>query len=172
MTNADDRLSRVREQARQMRTIGSVLMPILLAAILLPLIGELYLVSFEPAPWAVALGAPIAALVKLVGYTPALAGAGAVITLRPVFAQYEQGHFLSEQASTAFQRAGLWALAAFNLKLLVAPLVISMLGGAAFNWRFDPLDIALMTFAAFVLMIGGALQAAASALKAENDQIV
>ncbi|MEQ1491624.1 MAG: hypothetical protein ABL932_13855, partial [Terricaulis sp.] len=68
--------------------------------------------------------------------------------------------------------AGLLALAAFMLKLLIAPLAISLLGGTAFAWRFDPLDITLMVFASSVMMIGSTLEAAAAALKAENDQIV
>jgi hypothetical protein len=52
------------------------------------------------------------------------------------------------------------------------PLLTAFLGGPAFDWRFDALDIALMAFAALLLMIGTVIQAAAAALKAENDQIV
>jgi len=172
MSNEDLRLAKARAQAGQMRTITDVLMPILLAAIVLPLIGDVYLTATDPAPWAAGLSAPVAVLIKLIGYTPALVGAVAVAMLRTVFAEYAEGNFLSAKASAAFQRSGIWALAAFLLKIFAAPFAVSLLGGAAFNWRFDPLDIALMAFATSVLMIGGVLEAAATALKAENDQIV
>jgi len=169
---SDGRIEKARTQAGQMRTMNDILTPLLVAAIGLPLIGELYLVTFEPAPWAAELGAPLAILIKFLAYAPAIAAAAAVIMLRPVFVEYQAGRFVSDKASAAFQRAGMWALAAFLLKMFIAPLAISLLGGAAFTWRFDPLDIALMTFAVSVMMIGGVLDAAATALKSENDQIV
>ncbi|MBL8547014.1 MAG: hypothetical protein JNL81_11160 [Hyphomonadaceae bacterium] len=172
MSKADIRIQKARAQAGQMRVMGAVLIPMLAAAIGLPLIGEVYLVSFEPAPWAVEVGAPSAVLIKLLSYAPAMAAAAAVVMLQPALVEYHEGRFVSDKASAAFQLAGIWALAAFFLKLLVAPLVISLLGGAPFTWRFDPLDIALMVFAASVMMIGGVLDAAVAALKAENDQIV
>lgn len=172
MSNVETRLEKARAQAGQMRTMSEILIPLLVAAIALPLIGELYLVTFEPAHWAAELGAPLAIAIKLVSYAPAIVGAVAVIMLRTVFVEYQEGRFLSAKASSAFQSAGVWALAAFLLKMFVAPFVVSLLGGAAFNWRFDPLDIALMAFATSVLMIGGVLEAAAASLKAENDQIV
>lgn len=166
------RLVRMRFQAGQVRTLTEFLTPLLLAAIILPLIGELYLVSFEPGPWAAELGAPRAMLVKLLSYTPAVFGALAVIMLKPVFAEIHEGRFVSSRASAAYQRAGSWALAAFLMKIFVTPFGVSLLGAAGFVWRFDPLDIALMAFAACVLMIGQVLDAAAASLKAENDQIV
>jgi hypothetical protein len=172
MTIEEARLAKARAQANQVRMLNEILITILLAAILLPLIGEIYLVTFEPAPWAQQIGAPLAVATKLISYAPALAAAAAVIALRNVFAEYKEGRFLSPKASSAFQRAGVWALIAFLLKMLIAPLAVSLLGGEAFNWRFDPLDIALMAFAISVFMIGGVLEAAAAALKAENDQIV
>lgn len=172
MTNEQARLDKARAQAGQVQNLTKVLIPLLLAAIVLPLIGELYLVTFEPAPWAAELGAPLAIAIKLVSYAPALCAAVAVIVLQPVFNAFKQGEFLSTKASAAFQYAGLWALAAFILKIFVAPILIAVLGGAAFDWKFDPLDIGVMAFAISVLMIGGVLEAAAAALKAENDQIV
>lgn len=172
MSNGDIRVEKARAQAGKMRVINEVLIPLLVASVGLPLIGELYLVTFEPAPWAAELGAPIAILIKLLSYAPAIAAVGAVISLRPVLIEYHEGRFVSEKASGAFQLAGLLALAAFFLKLFISPLAISLLGGADFSWRVDPLDIALMVFASSVLMIGGALDAAATALKSENDQIV
>lgn len=172
MTNEEVRLATARASAGQMRTVTDMLIPLLVAAIALPLIGELYLVTFEPAPWAAEVGAPIAVLIKLLTYAPALAGAAAVIALRPALVEYQEGRYVSAKASAAFQRAGYWALGAFLLKMFVAPVGVALLGGAAFNWRFDPLDIALMAFAVSVVMIGGVLDAAVAQLKAENDQIV
>jgi hypothetical protein len=172
MTNVELRVAKARTQAGQMLIMNSVLIPMLAAAVGLPLIGELYLVTFEPAPWAAALGAPIAMVIKLLSYAPAIAAVGAVIVLRPVPLEYHEGRFVSEKASRAFQLAGLFARAAFFLKLRIAPLAVALLGGAPFSWRFDPLDIALMVFASTVLMIGGVLEAAVASLKAENDQIV
>jgi hypothetical protein len=172
MSNEQTRLAQTRSHASLIHAITEFLVPLLVAAIALPLIGELYLVSFEPAPWAAELGAPRAAAIKLLSYAPAVAGAMAVIMLRPIFAEFHQGRFVSPRASAAYQLAGLWALAALLLETLVTPLGVSLLGGATFNWRFDPLDIALMAFAAAVMMIGQVLEAAAAALKAENEQIV
>ncbi len=172
MSNSELRVEKARTQAGLMRVMNAVLIPILIAAIGLPLIGELYLVTFEPAPWAAELGAAISIVIKLLSYAPAIAAVGAVVMLQPVLVEYHEGRFISERASRGFQLAGLLALAAFFLKLLIAPLAISLLGGPAFAWRFDPLDIALMVFASSVLMIGGVLEAAAASLKAENDQIV
>jgi hypothetical protein len=172
MRKSGSRIEQARAQAGFMRVMTELLIPVLTAAIGLPLIGELYLVTFEPAGWAVERGAPLAIAIKLLSYAPAIAACGAVIMLRPVLIEFHQGRFVSEKVSTAFQGAGLLALAAFLLKLFIAPLAISLLGGTAFAWRFDPLDLALMVFAALVLTIGGALGAAAASLKAENDQIV
>jgi hypothetical protein len=172
MGNVELRAEKARAQAGQMSVLHAVLIPMLVAAVGLPLIGELYLVTYEPAPWAAELGAPLAVAIKLLSYAPAIAAVGAVIMLRPVLVEYHEGRVVSDKASRAFQLAGLLALAAFMLKLFIVPLAISLLGGPAFAWRFDLLDIALMVLASTVLMIGGVLEAAAASLKAENDQIV
>ncbi len=172
MSDAASRIQKARTQVGQMRVMSAILIPMLIAAIGLPLIGEIYLVTFEPAPWAVEAGVPTAILIKVLTYAPAIAAAAAVMMLQPVLVEYHDGRFVSDKTSAAFQLAGLSALAAFFLKLLISPLAISFLGGAAFTWRFDPLDIALMVFAACVMMIGGVLDAAVASLKAENDQIV
>lgn len=172
MTDEAQRMATARKHAVQMRFLSEMLAPMLIAAIGLPLIGDLYLTAFEPAPWAAALGAPAALSIKLISYAPAIMAAAAVISLRPVFAEFQEARFVSAKASTAFQVAGLLALSAFFVKVLIAPLLTSLLGGPAFTWRADMFDIAMMAFASFVLMIGGALDAAAVALKSENDQIV
>jgi hypothetical protein len=172
MSDVDSRIQKARAQAGQMRAMSAMLIPILVAAIGLPFIGEIYMVAFEPALWAVEVGAPTAILIKFLSYAPAVAAAAAVIMLQPVLVEYHEGRFVSDKASAAFQMAGLSALAALFLNLLVSPLAISLLGGAPFTWRFDPLDISLVVFAASVMMIGGVLDAAVASLKAENDQIV
>ena len=172
MSDVDTQIQKARTQAGQMRVMSATLIPMLVAAIGLPFIGEIYLVAFEPAPWAIEVGAVAAILIKILSYAPAVAAAAAVIVLQPVLVEYHAGRFVSEKASAAFQLAGLSALAAFFLKMLVSPLAISLLGGAAFAWRFDPLDVALVVFSASVMMIGGALAAAVASLKAENDQII
>lgn len=172
MSKVDSRIEKARALAGAMHVMNAFLIPLLVAAVGLPLIGELYLVTFEPAPWAAELGAYLAIMIKLLSYAPAIAAVSAVIILRRVLVEYHEGRFTSKKASGAFQWAGLLALAAFILKLLIAPLAISLLGGSAFAWRFDPLDIALMVFASSVLVIGSVLEAAAASLKAENDQIV
>ena len=172
MSDESLRVIAARKQIGQARILSEVLIPLLLAAICLPLIGDVFLTVTEPAPWAAELGAPLAIVIKLIGYAPALCAASAVVALHRVFVEYQDGRFVSAKASNAFQRAGLLALAAFLLKIFVAPVAIALLGGAAFSWRFDPLDLALMAFSGFVLMIGGVLEAATASLKAENDQIV
>ena len=171
MSKVDSHIEKARALAGAVAVMNAFLIPLLVAAVGLPLIGELYLVTFEPAPWAAELGPYLAIMIKLLSYAPAIAAVGAVIVLSPVLVEYHEGRFTSKKASGAFQWAGLLALAAFMLKLLIVPLAISLLGGA-FAWRFDPLDIALMVFASSVLMVGSVLEAAAASLKAENDQIV
>jgi hypothetical protein len=172
MTDEAQRVATARKQAGQMRFLSEMLAPMLVAAIGLPLIGDLYLTAFEPAPWATALGTPTALAIKLVNYGPAIVAAAAVIALRPVFVEFQEARFVSAKASAAFQHAGILALVGFTLKMLVAPALTALLGGEAFSWRFEMFDIAMMAFASFVLMVGGALDAAAAALKSENDQIV
>ena len=172
MSKVDLPIEKARALAGAMAVMNALLIPLLVAAVGLPLIGELYLVTFEPAPWAAQLGPYLAFMIKLLSYAPAIAAVGAVIMLSPVLVEYHEGRFTSKKASAAFQWAGLLALGAFMLKLLIVPLAIWLLGGAAFAWRFDPLDISLMVFASSVLMVGSVLEAAAASLKAENDQIV
>ncbi|MBN8606475.1 MAG: hypothetical protein J0L81_06115 [Caulobacterales bacterium] len=154
------------KQARSMRRVTEILIPLLVAAIALPLIGGVYLALFE------GRGGVVGALIHIIAATPAICAAMAVIGLHGVISEYTAGRMLSAAASDGFRRAGVWALAAFLLKLSVVPLLTAFLGGPAFDWRFDALDIALMAFAALLLMIGTVIQAAAAALKAENDQIV
>lgn len=159
-------LASAARQARSMQRVTEILIPLLVAAIALPLIGSVYLALVE------GRGGPAAALIHIVAATPAICAAIAVIGLHGVISEYTAGRMLSPAASEGFRHAGAWALAAFLVKLTVAPVLAGMLGGPAFTWRFEALDLALMAFAALVVMIGTVIQAAAAALKAENDQIV
>jgi hypothetical protein len=113
-----------------------------------------------------------AVLIKLLSYAPAIARLSLLSCFSPCWSSITKAGSSLTKPAAAFQLAGISALAAFFLKLLVAPIAIALLGGAPFAWRFDPLDIALMVFASSVLMIGGVLDAAVASLKAENDQIV
>ena len=164
------RLDAAQKQAASLGRITEVLIPLLLAAICLPLIGDLFLTLTEPR--SDGLGNGQAALIKLIGYIPALCIAAAVIGLRGVLAEYAGGRFVSERASNAFNKAGLWTLAGIVLQAFVGAILVALLGGPDFAWRFDPFGIGMLAFATSMLMIGQALQAAAAALKAENDQIV
>lgn len=159
-------LASAAKQARSMQRVTEILIPLLVAAIALPLVGSVYLALAE------GRGGVAGAVIHIVAATPAICAAIAVIGLHGVISEYTAGRMLSATASNGFRRAGIWALAAFLLKLAVVPVLTALLGGPAFAWRFDALDIALMAFAALVLMIGTVIQAAAAALKAENDQIV
>lgn len=160
------RLATAMKQAAAMTRTAEVLIPLLAAAIALPLIGNVYLALAEDR------GGAIGALAHVLEATPAICAAMAVTALCGVIGEYAAGRMLSAKASTGFRRAGYWALAAFLLKVAIVPVALALLSNAAFAWRFDPLNIALMAFAALVLMIGTVLETAAAALKAENDQIV
>jgi hypothetical protein len=159
-------LASAAKQARSMQRITEILIPLLVAAIALPLLGSVYLALVE------GRGGVAGAMIHIIAATPAVCAAIAVIGLHGVISEYTAGRMLSASASDGFSKAGVWALAAFLLKLAVVPVLTALLGGAAFTWRFESLDIALMAFASLVLMIGTVIQAAAAALKAENDQIV
>ena len=84
MSKVDRRVEKARALAGAMAVMNAFLIPLLVAAVGLPLIGELYLVMFEPAPWAAQLGPYLAFMIKLLSYAPAIAAVGAVIMLRPV----------------------------------------------------------------------------------------
>jgi hypothetical protein len=162
----DARLAHTAKQAANMVKITALLIPILIAAIALPLIGGVYLELFERD------GGVAGAALRVIDAVPAIFAAVAVVSLHGVLVAYASGDLLSKRASDAFHYAGLWALAAFGVKIVLLPMATAMLTNSPYEWRSDPLDIALMVFAALVLMIGGVLQSAAAALKAENDQIV
>jgi hypothetical protein len=162
----DARLARATKQAGDMRRVTEMLIPLLIAAIGLPLIGGVYLEVFERD------GGVTGAVLRVIDSVPAMLAAMAVISLHGVLVEYTAGRLLSQRASDAFRHAGQWALGAFGVKIVVLPIAAAILTSTPYAWRFDPLDIALMVFAALVVMIGEVLQTAAAALKAENDQII
>lgn len=164
--DAHARLASATKQAAAMRRTTEVLIPLLVAAIALPLIGSVYLALAEDR------GGAIGALIHVLNATPAICAAVAVAALCGVIGEYAAGRMLSAKASTGFRRAGYWALGAFLLKIAIVPAAVALLSSEPFAWRFDPLNIALMAFSALVLMIGTVLETAAEALQAENDQIV
>lgn len=153
-------------QAVRLQRTTQILIPLLIAAIALPLIGGVYLELFERA------GGAMGALNRIGLAVPAICAAVAVVALHGVLSEYAAGRILSAKASDGFRRAGYFVLAAFLVKMIGFPLLALLTPNAQIAWQFEPLDIALMAFASLVIMIGTVLEAAAKALKADNDQIV
>ena len=130
MSKVDLPIEKARALAGAMAVMNAFLIPLLVAAVGLPLIGELYLVTFEPAPWAAQLGPYLAFMIKLLSYAPAIAAVGAVIMLSPVLVEYHEGRFTSKKASAAFQ----------------FPTGVGGFGGALFHHAFvviDPVTVQL-----------------------------
>lgn len=147
----------------------SIVAPMLVAAVVLPLIGRLYLATFEGTAPA---GPAVAAI--LLEALPALILAWAVFGVISVLSEYGQGRFVSLRASTGLQRAGASAIVALLLQVVLAPVGLAALGGQPLWPALNPntLDLAMMIFAVGMLAIGGALEAAARDMQSENDQIV
>ena len=143
--------------------------PILTAAVVLPLIGRLYLAVFEGT---VPAGPAVAAIV--LEALPQLLLVWAVFGLIRVLSEYEQGRFVSMRASAGLQLAGSAAIVALLLQVVVVPAGLAALHGQPI-WpvlRPNMFDLAMMIFAVGMTSIGGALDAAARDLQSENDQIV
>lgn len=161
-------------EQRSVRSAGfwmRICAPLLLAAVVLPLIGRLYLAVFEAPAGAgpMWLGAVSIALEAL----PALILAWTVFGVISVLSEYEQGRFVSLRASAGLKRAGAGAAVALVLQVL-APVGLAALHGQPL-WpalHANMFDLAVMTFASGMITIGSALEAAARALQSENDQIV
>ena len=143
--------------------------PILAAAIVLPLIGRLYLAAYEgTAP----VGQAVAAIV--IEALPALMLAWAVFGLVRVLSEYVQGRFVSLRASSGLQIAGTGVTFGLLLHVVMMPLGLAILNEQPL-WPAldaDMFDVALLMFAAGMVAIGGALEAAVRNLQSENDQIV
>lgn len=99
--------------------------------------------------------------------------AGALYELAGVLDEYGKGQFFTLRASAGVRKAGESALWALAFKVVISPTVFSWLtgDGRGLIWRFETFDLGLVAFAAFVMVLGRVLEAAAR-IKAENDEIV
>jgi len=98
---------------------------------------------------------------------------GALLDLSKVLDEYGKGQFFTLRASAHVRKAGEGALWALGFKIVGSPTILSWITqeGRGFIWRMEPFDLGLIAFAAFVMVLGRVLEAAAK-IKAENDQIV
>ncbi len=117
-------------------------------------------------------------LIKVVGASTILALpgfllAGALFDLNAVLDEYGKGQFLTLRASRGVRKAAEAALWALAFKITISPTLYSwiMQEGRGFIWNLEAFDIGLVAFAAFVMVLGRVLEAAAR-IKEENDQIV
>lgn len=150
-----------------------IAIPMLFAAIVLPLIGRVYLAVFEPAvPDAQAIWTNVA--VHVVEALPALILSWTMFGVSRVLAEYERGRFLSLRASLGLQRVGLGAMVALLLNALAVPVAVAALRGTPLWAALNPnvFDLCILMFAAGMLTVGGVLEGAARELQHENDQIV
>lgn len=104
---------------------------------------------------------------------PSLLLAGALLDLSKVLDEYGKGQFFTLKASAGVRKAGEGALWALAFKIVISPTLFSWITqeGRGFLWRMEPFDLGLVAFAAFVMVLGRVLEAAAR-IKAENDEIV
>lgn len=93
--------------------------------------------------------------------------------LSGVLDEYGKGQFFTLRASAGVRKAGEGAIWALAFKVLISPTVFSWITneGRGFIWHFEHFDLGLIAFAAFVMVLGRVLEAAAR-IKEENEQIV
>jgi len=161
---------------RSAQTAGMMVriaIPLLFAAIVLPLIGRVYLAIFEPAV-ADAQAVWTNAAVHIIQALPALILSWTMFGVSAVLAEYERGQFLSLRASLGLKRVGQGALIALLLNVLAVPVAVAALRGVPLWPALNPdvFDLCILMFAAGMLTIGGVLEGAARDLQHENDQIV
>jgi hypothetical protein len=147
--------------------------PLLFAAIVLPLIGRVYLSVFEPA----ATDGPAIwtnAAIHIVEALPALILSLTMFGISTVLAEYERGQFVSLKASSALKRVGQGALVALLLNAVAVPVGVAALRGTPLWTALNPdvFDLCVLMFAAGMLTIGGVLEGAARDLQHEQDQII
>ncbi len=159
------------QAAHRARVLAQVAIPLLFAAIVLPLIGQIYLATFEaPANGGDKL---TAVLIILLQAAPAFALAWTMLGVAKVLAEYEAGRLLSHTASKALRNVGFGGLVALLLNVVVVPLAVGALRGDVFAaLNPDVFDLCVLMFAASMLTVGAVLEDATKTLKAENDQIV
>lgn len=99
--------------------------------------------------------------------------AGALLDLNAVLDEYGKGQFFTLRASKGVRKAGEAALWALAFKIVASPTLYSWITqeGRGFIWHMEPFDLGLIAFAAFVMVLGRVLEAAAR-IKQENDSIV
>lgn len=104
---------------------------------------------------------------------PSLLLACALWDLSRVLGEYSKGQFFTLGASAGVRTAAEWAIWALAFKITISPTVYSWITheGRGFIWHFELFDLGLVAFAAFVMVLGRVLEAAAR-IKAENDEIV
>lgn len=104
---------------------------------------------------------------------PSFLLAWALTDLSKVLDEYGKGHFFTLKASSGIRKAAEGALWALGFKVVGSPTIYSWITqeGRGFIWHFEPFDLGLIAFAAFVAVLGRVLEAAAR-IKEENDEIV
>jgi hypothetical protein len=97
----------------------------------------------------------------------------ALLGLSRVLDEFGKGQFFTLRASLGVRKAGESALWALAFKILISPTVFSWITheGRGIVWHMEPFELGLIAFAAFVMVLGRVLEAAAR-IKEENDQIV
>ncbi len=159
------------QTAKTMRQLSQAAIPILIAVIALPLIGQIYLALFEPQP-----GANASALIAtyIISAVPALILAFSLMGLAAMLREYEEGRFLSLTAGAAFKRVSAGAMIALIAHVAIAPILIGLIEGKGLGamLQADTFLLCIMVFCAAMLTVGALLEDSARALKADNDQIV
>jgi hypothetical protein len=159
--------------ARTTRMMVEFTLPLLVAAIGLPLIGFVYLVATGGMTAAAPYSTTQALLLRIVETIPSVLMAVAMFALRRVLMEYERGQFLSTIASTNFQRVGYFALAGIMVQVVGVPMLRAAYAG---DWRHlldsNAFELSLMLFGGLLAMVGTTFANAAAAIKAENDEIV
>ena len=104
---------------------------------------------------------------------PSFMLAGALLDLSGVLNEYGKGQLFTLKASAGIRKAAEGALWALAFKVMISPTLFSWITGEGrgFIWRFEAFDLGLVAFAAFLIVLGRVLEAAAR-IRAENDDIV
>lgn len=106
---------------------------------------------------------------------PSFMLATSLFELSSVLEEYGKGQFFTVKASVGVRKAAESALWAMAFKVLVSPTLYNWIAqtddirGAV--WKLEAFDLGLIGFAAFVMVLGRVLEAAAK-IKEENDEIV
>lgn len=111
----------------------------------------------------------------LVLAAPSFMLAGALFELSHVLGEYGKGQFFTLKASAGVRKAAESALWAMAFKVVASPTIYNWIAQTddirGVVWRLEPFDLGLIAFAAFVMVLGRVLEAAAR-IKEENDEIV